>query len=120
MTAIHKDKDGNYEPSTWQPRWHPPPFMLPSPDQKDLGLLTAQCTQSRLRVAQVVAGRTGYNDTYTRKKRTEEGTQTPYQLMPARFKLKRNLEIFMKLNRKGLLLLFRKRPKINIFYLKRF
>lgn len=70
-----------------------------------------------------MAGRTGYNDTYTRKKRTEEGTQTPYQLMPARFKLKRNLEIFMKLNRKDLLLLlllFRKRPKINIFYLKRF
>nr|XP_024646538.1 uncharacterized protein LOC105475204 [Macaca nemestrina] len=54
MTGIHKDKDGKYEPSIWQQCWHLPHFVLPSSDQKDLGLFTARCSQSRLRVAQVM------------------------------------------------------------------
>lgn len=53
--------------------------MLPSPDQKDLGLFIAQCSQSRLKAArhgewsQVMEGRASYNEIYTFKKRKREG-----------------------------------------------
>lgn len=39
-----------------------------------------------------MAGGVGYNETYTHKKRKEKETQTPYQLMPIKFKLKGDLE----------------------------
>ena len=105
MTAIHKDKDGKYEPSTWQQCWHLPSCLLPSPDQKDLGRLIAQCGQSRLRVAQVMARRASYDEIYTHKNRTKKGSQTPYHLMSTRFKLKGNIENLHKIKQKALLLL---------------
>lgn len=71
--------------------------MLPSPNQKNLGLLIAQCGQSRPRMARVMAGSASYNEIYTCKKRAGKGTQPPYQLVPTRTKLEGNLENLHKI-----------------------
>lgn len=82
MTDIHKDKDGKCEPSSWQQGWHLPPFTLPTLDQKDLGLLIAQCGQPRLRVAQVLAGRARYSKISISKQRAEKAIQVPCVCLP--------------------------------------
>lgn len=108
LTGILKDKDGKYEPSIWQQCWHLPPFVLPSPDQKDLGLRIAQCSQSRRRVSQVMAGTASYNKKYilVYKQRPEDRIQIPYQLVSTRPKLEGNLKTFTKLNRKVVVVVF--------------
>ena len=51
-----------------------------------------------------MAGGVGYNEMYTHKKRKEKETQTPYQLMPTRFKLKGDLENLHELKQESFII----------------
>lgn len=51
-----------------------------------------------------MAGGVSYNETYTHKKRKEKETQTPYQLMPTRFKLKGDLENLHELKQESFII----------------